>query len=131
MDLIAGITGKQEQTVTSEQTALTVGSGDLSVYATPMMAALMEKAAAQSVQPYLKEGESTVGTMIHINHNSATPVGCKITASSLLLEVSGKRLVFQVDAFDESGRIGTGTHERVIIDKERFLQKTKEKKGAV
>jgi len=122
--LRAGITGTAETVADENNTAAAVGSGILRVFATPMMIALMEKAACDGVAPYLDDGEGTVGITVNVSHDSATPVGMKITARAELTEVDGRRLVFKVEAFDEAGHIGGGMHERFIIKNERFQAKT-------
>ncbi len=122
-----GIKGKQTETVTDEKTAGAVGSGSLSVYATPAMCALMEKTALLSVAGELDEGMTTVGTKLDIVHTSASPLGCTITCESELIEVDRRRLVFNVIAYDNAGEIGRGTHERFIVDSAKFTAKTAEK----
>ncbi len=122
-----GIKGQAEALVEQEDTAKVVGSGDLLVYATPCMVALMEGAAWQSVAPFLAEGESTVGTRMDVKHLSATPVGMEVRAESVLTAVDGRKLTFEIHAFDEAGEIGSAVHERVIIRAERFLEKTYDK----
>ena len=123
----AGITGKQTITVTEDKTAEVMGSGMLPVYATPAMIALMENTASKSVQEHLEEGQGTVGTLIQVNHVSATPVGMDVTCETTLVEVDRKRLVFEVKAYDAAGIIGEGIHERFIIDNEKFMTKAKGK----
>jgi len=123
----AGLIGKQVITVTSQNTAKALGSGGLEVFATPAMVALMEKTAAESVQPYLDEGWGTVGMSISVRHTSPTPVGMAVYSESTLTEVDGRRLVFELKASDESGVIGIGTHERFIISNDKFMQKVNEK----
>jgi fluoroacetyl-CoA thioesterase len=127
--LEAGLMGKAECKVTEENTAAAMGSGDLAVFATPAMVALMEKAASESVLPYFEEGQTSVGTLMHISHVSATPVGMTVRGESRLEEIDGRRLVFSVKAFDEAGLIGEGTHERFIVQREKFMLKTAAKKG--
>ena len=122
-----GIKGRQETIVTKELTAEAVGSGLLPVYATPMMIALMEKTAHTSVSPYLEEGTGTVGTLMNVSHLAATPMGMKVYCESELIEVDRRRLVFSVKAYDESGLIGEGKHERFIIENEKFLAKANQK----
>lgn len=122
-----GIKGQAEALVEREDTAQVVGSGDLLVYATPCMVALMEGAACQSVAPLLAEGESTVGTRMDVRHTSATPVGMTVRAESVVTAVDGRTITFEIRAFDEAGEIGSAVHERVIIRVERFLEKTYEK----
>lgn len=125
----AGIMGKQTMIVTEDKTAEVMGSGMLPVYATPAMIALMENTAASSVQEQLEEGQGTVGTLINVKHVSATPVGMEVTCETKLVEVDRKRLVFEVKAYDTAGIIGEGTHERFIIDNEKFMGKAEGKKA--
>ena len=123
-----GLLGKQEIVVTEEQTAKVYGSGSLRVFGTPAMIALMENTALKSVAPYIGDGNGTVGTQLDVKHVSATPVGMKVTCETKLVEVEGRRLVFEVKAYDECGLIGEGTHERFIIAEEKFQAKTDAKK---
>ncbi|SDB28996.1 thioesterase family protein [Eubacterium oxidoreducens] len=118
-----GIKGTQELVVSKETSAKAVGSGLLDVFATPSMIALMEKTASESVQSYLEEGQGTVGTKIDISHVAATPLGMKVTCNTQLVEVDRRKLVFKVEAYDQKGLIGEGTHERFIIESEPFQQK--------
>ena len=124
-----GIKGKAESLVSEQNTAASMGSGNLEVFATPYMIALMEEASQRSVAPFLEEGQSTVGTKLSVSHDAATPLGMKVWAESLLTEIDARRLVFEVRAFDECGPIGQGTHERFIIKKQRFLEKVEAKKA--
>ena len=121
--LETGIKGKEELTVTEEITAKVVGSGGLEVFATPMMIALSEKTALTSIVPYLEEGQSTVGTKIDIAHIAATPVGMKVACETELIEIDRRRLVFSVNVYDEVEKIAEGTHERFIVDNEKFISK--------
>ena len=127
--LETGIQGRAETLVSKENTAASMGSGNLEVFATPYMVALMEEASQRSVVPFLGEGESTVGTKLCVSHDAATPVGMKVWAESTLTEIDGRRLVFEVRAFDACGPIGQGTHERFIIRRQRFLEKVEAKKA--
>lgn len=124
-----GIKGKEENTVNTENSAKTMGSGTLDVFATPSMIALMEKTAWKSVQNHLEDGQGTVGISLNVKHVAATPLGMKVYCESELTEVDGKKLVFTVKAFDEAGLIGEGTHERFVITNEKFQQKTNDKAG--
>ena len=121
--LEAGIKGTGSVEVVRENTAAAVGSGMLEVFATPMMIALMEKTACESVAPYLEEGSGTVGTELNVKHVAATPIGMQVTCETELVGVDGRRLVFHVKASDEAGLIGEGTHERFIINNEKFQSK--------
>ena len=117
----AGIKNEKSIVVTDEVTESKVGSGLRPVYATPSMIALMEGTCAVSVQPYLAEGEGTVGVAVDIKHIAATPVGMTVRCESLLKEVNGKKLVFEVNVYDEKGLVGTGIHKRAIINNEAFM----------
>ena len=123
MSIEVGIKGRAEDVVSEKNTAQTMGSGTLPVFATPAMTPLMEKAAWTSLAPYLGEGESTVGTKLEITHDSASPLGIKVWAESEVTAVDGKRIVLNVAAYDEKGLIGQGVHERFIITNDRFLAK--------
>ncbi len=125
--LETGIKGYRESEATPERSAQSLGSGNVEVYATIMMIGLMEKTCLESVLPFLEEGQDTVGTAVNVSHCSATPVGMKVRCESELAEIDRRRLVFRVAAYDEKGLIGEGTHERFIIDKARFIQKTYDK----
>lgn len=114
--------------VTNNNTAVSVGSGSLAVYATPAMLALIEKAACVALKGVLNEGETSVGTLLNVKHIAATPVGMKVSATAELIERDGRRLVFNVTANDECGLIGEGTHERFVVNSEKFIQKTYSKK---
>lgn len=127
MSVTVGIKGRAEDIVHDGNTAQAACSGALPVFGTPFMCALMEKAAWTSIAPYLNEGEGTVGTKLNISHDSASPVGMKVWAESEVTLVDGKRIELKVEAYDEKGLIGKGTHERFIIANERFLAKTQRK----
>ena len=116
-----------EITVRPDDTAKFRGSGTLDVLATPSMIGNMEYTAWNCVDPYLAEGETTVGTEINVKHLSATPVGCKVTYQAELIEIDGRKLTFRVTASDNKGIIGEGTHTRYIIKTEKFLAKASEK----
>ncbi|MCI9406343.1 MAG: dihydrolipoamide acyltransferase [Oscillospiraceae bacterium] len=116
-----------ETIVDEDNTALAAGSGDLEVFATPMMAALMENAAAACIAEELGEGNTSVGTMLSVSHVRATPVGMKVKATAELVKIEGRKYDFKVMAEDERGLIGEGTHSRVSVNRERFLDKTYQK----
>ena len=125
MAIEIGLQGHSETLVEQEDTAKSVGSGDLLVYATPCMAALMEGAACESIAPYLAEGETSVGVSLQLFHTAATPVGMEVRAESIVTAVDGKKIT--VPGYDEAGEIGHAQHERVIVKAERFLEKTYDK----
>ena len=122
-----GIKGYNEITVTKELTAISLGSGDLEVYATPAMIAIMEETASESVKSKLEVGQGSVGTYIAIKHLAATPIGMRVRCESELVEVDGRRLVFHITAYDEKDKIGEGTHERFIISNDKFQSKVNSK----
>ncbi len=123
--LITGIKGLQSIVVTDKDTAACYGSGLIDVFATPAMIGLMEATAQQSVMPFLPEGCITLGTEVNIKHLKATPVGQKVTCNSELIAVDGRQLTFKLSASDEGGEIGNGRHTRVIVNKEKFIEKLK------
>lgn len=115
----------QKITVQDSQTAEKLGSGGLPVYSTPSMIALMENTAVH-VLSNLPDGESSVGTMINIQHLRATAVGETVSCTARLIETEGRRYLFEVEAYDsENNLIGKGTHERFAVNIERFMGKLK------
>lgn len=118
-----GLQAESKVTVTVENTALKLGSGDMEVFATPAMVALMENAAMRAVKDELDEGTTTVGTEMQTSHIKASKLGAEITASAELIEAEGRKLIFSVKAWDEAGVIGEGRHTRFIVSRERFLAK--------
>lgn len=127
MSIEIGLKGRFESLVTPERTATAVGSGLVPVFATPYMIAMMENAASDSLIPHLGPDESSVGIHLDVAHSAATPVGMKVWAESVVTCVEGRKVTFQVRAFDERGEIGSGTHERFIINAEKFLAKAQSK----
>lgn len=125
--IATGIKGTRTVGVTDDNTAEAVGSGTLRVFATPAMIALIEATASLSVAPYLEEGTSTVGTHLDVAHSAATPVGMEVTCETELVEVDRRRLVFSVTVRDPVGEVGSGTHERFIVDDARFMSKAESK----
>ncbi|MDR1846818.1 MAG: thioesterase family protein [Bacteroidales bacterium] len=118
-----GLENQRETVVKESNTAIASGSGLLPVFATPAMIALMEETAHQSIAKHLPSGFTSVGTKVSINHIKATPLGIKVICHSKLVKVDGRRLCFEVKACDEAGLIGNGTHERFIVEAERFMNK--------
>jgi predicted thioesterase len=119
--LRVGLIGEAITTVTSELTAVTMGSGAVNVYATPAMVALMEAAAVSAIDPYLSPGFVSVGIELNIRHLSATPIGERITAMAEITRIDGKRVNVEVRAWDEKELIGQGTHIRYMIDADEFM----------
>lgn len=122
-ELKPGLTGTAETVVRETNTALAMGSGSLHVFATPSMIALMEQAACNAVAACLDEESTSVGTLVNITHDAATGMGQKVTATATLTAVEGRKLVFEITAADEDKQIGKGTHERFIVNKEKFMAK--------
>ena len=127
MDITVGLKGTATTLVEREDTAYEVGSGSLLVYATPCMVALMEGAACDAIASALPEGKTSVGTELSISHVSATPVGLEVTATAEVIALEDRVITFRVEAHDESGLIGEGTHKRAVVSTQRFLDKTYEK----
>ncbi len=118
-----GTKGSGEALVTEELTARALGSGELPVYATPAMLLLVEETAWKSVAPQLEPGQGTVGTRLEMAHLAATPPGRRVRCETVLTEIDRRRLTFSAVVWDEAGKIGEGTHERFIVDNDRFLAK--------
>lgn len=118
-----GLEYTSEVVVALGNCASAVGSGGLDVFATPSMVALMENAAMNCVAPYLPEGATTVGSEINTTHLRPSAVGANITAVAHLVSVEGRKLQFDVAAYDGEVCIGKGTHVRFIVDIERFMAK--------
>ena len=120
-----GVKGEQIVFVNETNTAKAYDSGLIDVFATPAMVGLMENTAHTSVQEFLPQGMVTVGIEINVKHIKATPLGMKVTCNSVLEKVEGKRLFFNVEAFDEVGKIGEANHIRYIVDAVKFVEKLK------
>lgn len=118
-----GLSAQSRTTVSDENTAARMGSGDLAVFATPAMVALMENAAMKAVAAALPEGATTVGAEMNCSHIKPSAPGAEITATAVLTEVEGRKLTFNVGARDAEGMIGEGVHVRYVVDRERFLAK--------
>jgi fluoroacetyl-CoA thioesterase len=125
-----GREGRSELVVGEAHTAPRVGSGRVHVLATPVMINLMEAAALDCVEALLPDGHQSLGIHLDVTHNAATPVGMRVVATARLVGVEGRRMKFAVEARDEKEPIGGGTHERVIVNVERFDERVKKKLGA-
>ena len=126
----AGQTATSTVTVTESNIAKTMKSGSLEVFATPAMCALMEEAAQAAVQPHLEEGEGTVGISLSISHDAPSPIGSTITAKATVTAVEGRKITFNIEASDGVGIIGKGTHERFVINNEKFMTKVGTRKAS-
>ena len=125
--LEVGMLREERSRVEEANTAETVGSGRLAVYATPAMLALMEKAAADLAEGGLPDDWTTVGVSLNVSHTAATPVGMEVRAAAELTAIEGRKLTFKVTAWDEIGKIGAGVHERVAVSAGDFLRKAESK----
>lgn len=120
-----GLTYTSTTVVDNSNTAVALGSGDMDVFATPAMVALMENAAMNAVASHLEQGQTTVGTQITTSHIKASALGATISATATLTAVDGRSLTFSIVASEGDKTIGEGTHTRFIVDRERFLSKLK------
>jgi fluoroacetyl-CoA thioesterase len=127
VDIHPGLTGSAELVVGEEHTAARVGSGAIRVLATPVMINLIEAAALAAVEHLLPPGHQSLGTLLHVRHIAATPVGMRVTATATLEKVDGRTLAFRVEARDERELIGDGTHERVVVNVAKFDQRVQRK----
>ncbi len=118
-----GLTYTSTLVITEAHLAAIMGSGDMRVFATPAMVALMENAAMLAVAEHLPEGATTVGAMIQTSHVKPSPMGDTVKATAVLTEVDGRKLTFSIKAEDSKGIIGEAVHVRYVVDRERFLNK--------
>lgn len=118
-----GLQFKSQTIVNKNNTALFLGSGDMNVFATPAMVALMENAAMKAVSDFLPEDSTTVGSLINVSHIKPSGLGETIEATAILTEIDKRKLTFIVKATDSQDTIGEGTHIRYIVDREKFLSK--------
>lgn len=125
--ILIGTKCQVEQVVDEALTAQAAGSGTLPVFGTPFMLAMMENAALSALQPFLEEGQGSVGTYLDVRHSAPSPIGIKVTAEAEIYDVSERTVLFRVRAWDEKGPIGEGNHTRVIINNEKFLSKCNSK----
>lgn len=119
-EIKAGFKASTEIVVGTRDTAHHVGSGKIKVLATPVMVMLLEEAALMAVEDFLPPGFQSVGTKLEVSHIAATPVGMHVKAYAEVTEVAGKKLSFRVWAEDDVELIGEGSHERIIVELERF-----------
>lgn len=122
-----GLKGSVDLTVGEEHTAPSVGSGAIHVLGTPVMINLMEAAALAAAEHLLPEGHQSLGIHLDVTHVAATPVGMKVIATAEVTAVESNRIIFRVEAHDEADLIGEGTHERVVVNVERFDKRVRRK----
>ncbi|GLI34595.1 thioesterase family protein [Desulforhabdus amnigena] len=127
-NLEPGMKGTSSGMVDAHNTAIAMGSGEVEVFATPAVVALMEAAAVQCLKGRLAAGETSVGVRMELSHIAATPVGMQVRAEASLEKIDGRRLFFRVTAYDEVEKIGEGEHERFIVQKDRFFSRVLGKK---
>ncbi|MBS4059992.1 MAG: thioesterase family protein [Bacteroidetes bacterium] len=128
-NLTAGLRAEFELTVTGADTAAQWGSGLVPVYSTPALVGAMEKTAVLALEGQLPLGQTTVGGRIEVRHLAPTPVGMTVRIAAELVEVEGRKLVFNIEAWDEVEKIGEASHDRFVIDQSRFMQKVRSKGG--
>jgi len=124
-----GQQGNAHDIVIESMLASSMKSGNVDVYSTPSLIALIEAAAVNCITPCLKQEDTSVGVVVNVSHLAATPLGMKVRAEAIVEKVEGRKVYFKVTAFDEKEKIGEGTHERFILNKERFQKKANDKKS--
>ena len=129
MNIQTGTKHEVKITVTDKITAASMRSGSLPVLATPFMVALMEQAASELCDKYTEEGITPVGTALNIQHLAATAVGAEVKAVATVTSCDGRKITFDVEAYDNAGLIGKGTHERFSVKSDKFMLKAEERKN--
>jgi len=126
--MLPGLIGKSEMVVWKEDLVSKLGDMDVDVLSTPRLIQLLEAAAIEAIKGSIPSEQLSLGTEVKMKHLSPTPLGMKVTAHALLKQVDKNRLFFLVDAYDEKEKVAEGEHERILVSKERFLQKVEKKK---
>ncbi len=126
--MVPGLIGKSEMIVKEEDLISKLGGMTVDVLSTPRLIQLLEEAAIEAIREFTQSDQWSLGTQVRIKHLSATPLGMKVTAHALLKEVNKNRLLFLVDAYDEKEKVAEGEHERILVSRERFLQKVESKR---
>lgn len=126
-DIKPGIVGEADEDISTSRTAAFFGSGLVPAYGTPAMIALMENSAVAAIQKYLGPGQTSVGTDICIKHLAASPVGLHARARATVTAVNGRKIEFQIEAWDDREKIGEGTHARFVVDEARFMDRLEKK----
>ncbi|HIG40995.1 MAG: thioesterase family protein [bacterium] len=122
-----GLSATINQTVTDSMLANSVGSGSVSVFATPELILLLEKTAVAALDGKLDSGQTTVGSALDVTHLAATPAGMNVSGFARVTEVDGRKLTFEVSAKDDSDEIAEGTHTRFIVEAEKFQKRANSK----
>jgi predicted thioesterase len=125
-----GLSSEKKGYVTNDRISTYMGSGDVTVYSTPSMIALMEAAAVAAIGPQLPAGYSSVGTYLEVNHIAPSPLGQAIRARAEVTAVDDAAVTFRVEAWDEKEKIGEGTHRRMVIERERFMKRAEAKNAS-
>ena len=125
--MLPGLNGKSEMVVKEEDLVSRLKDMSVAVLSTPRLIQLLEAAAIEAIQEFIPPDQLSLGTLVRIKHLSPTPLGKKVTAHALLKEVDKNRLLFLVEAYDEIEKVAEGEHERILVPKERFLQKIERK----
>jgi predicted thioesterase len=123
MPVEPGLAGEVELLVTDADTALALRSGDVAVLGTPRIVALCEEAAMAALHGCLKQGETSVGHAVQLDHVAPSAVGALVRAEATLAKVEGRRLVFTFSVSDSRGLVAAGRLTRVVVDAERFLER--------
>jgi fluoroacetyl-CoA thioesterase len=126
-ELITGLNAEISMTVTESDTAARWGSGLVPVLGTPSLVGLMENAAVKALEGHLPEGRTTVGGRIDVQHLAATPIGMRVRARAELKTIEGRKLIFQIETWDEEEKIGEALHERYVINTEKFIARAQAK----
>jgi fluoroacetyl-CoA thioesterase len=127
--MVPGLTGKSEMIVKEEDLVSYLGNIPVAVLSTPKLIQLLEAAAIDAIRDFIPPDQLSLGTEVKMRHLSATPLGMKVTANALLKGVEKSKLLFLVDAYDEKEKVAEGEHERVLVSKERFLQRVEKKRA--
>lgn len=128
--MVPGLIGKSEMIVEKEDLVSQLADFPVNVLSTPRLIQLLEAAAIEAIHEFIPTEKVSLGTEVKIKHLSPTPLGMKVTATAILKGVDKNRLFFLVDAFDELEKVAEGEHERVLVSKDRFLQKVEKKRGS-
>ncbi len=124
-DIVIGSQFTAQCEVTLALTAQSMGSGDMEVFATPSMIALMESAAMQCLSQFIDTEDSSVGISVNSTHIKATPLGATVQAIATITAVDGRKVSFEIEAKDNEGMIGRATHDRFVVNREKFISKLK------